>query len=90
MAPKGLASMQAQHISPIRGRIQAAVFDALPPASRSGPGLTVREIAGRTGLGEGQIRDALGRLNRLGLAFCFEKDERNAGVWERAHSELDG
>jgi hypothetical protein len=79
--------MRNQHTSLVRGRIQRAVFDELPTASRSGPGITVREIAERTGLGERQIRGALWRLNRQQLAFCFDKDERHAGVWERARSE---
>ncbi len=79
--------MRTQHTSPIGGRIQQAVFDALPPASRSGHGMTVREIAARTGFGESQVRSALERLNRRQLAFCFDRDDRNAGIWERTRSE---
>lgn len=82
--------MRTQHTSLFSGRIQRKVFDALPPASRSGRGITVREISEHTGLSDSQIRGALRRLNRHQLAFCFGKDERNAGVWERTRSEPGG
>jgi hypothetical protein len=78
--------MREQHSSPL-GRIKAAVFDELPRASRFGGGITLRGIPERTGLAERQVRDALARLNRHGLAFCFDKDERNAGLWERTRSD---
>lgn len=63
--------------------MQHKVFVALPQASQSGHGITVRELAAHIGLGESQVRGALRRLNYQGLAFCFGRDERNAGVWER-------
>jgi hypothetical protein len=70
----------------MRGRIERAVFDALPPASQFAPGITVREIATAAALSETQVRAALWRLRERRMAFCFDTDERGAGVWERTRA----